>query len=1199
MLVTLHFIIKQTKVMTKLTLDNPNVSKPNVRKIACVMKLSLFLLCLAMQVSAHSFSQQVSLHVKKEKLGNVLRSIELQTGYRFTYSNRILPASRPVTLEVEQMEFRQVLDLLLGGLDLSYREEEARLIVIYKKEDERQPQTMAADTGFVLRGRVTDGTVPMPGVSVAVKGTSRGTSTDGNGYYSITVNKGEHLLFSYVDFEPQEALVTGVSLDIKLVAKSNALNDVVVVGYGTRKKASLTGAVTSVTSKEIQNHVTNNVLNAVAGQMSGVQVISTTGRPGASPILRIRGTGSIGAGNVPLYVVDGLPLASEADLNLINPTDIETIDVLKEASAAAIYGSRGSNGVVLITTKKGKTGQSKIDFNIYHGNQDVPKRLKMNDRDQEAQWWKEGTAQIWALNGGDPGVPNGSRIFNGSKAKMNYLPGFDNPDTMANTDWQSVVLRNNAPISNYQVSAQGGSEKMHYFVSGNYYTQDGVVKTTGFKRYVGRVNLDANVNKYFRVGINFSPSYSIEDRRNTDAHINSPDFDASFILGALVQSTTIRPKDPVTGRYGGVAGGYNIPYTTVGYAGAANPLQIIENPLYKWKEERLRMNGITYAELEPIKGLVLRTEFGLNTTNGYTNKYRPSTVSVVSGGTIVNTVGAPATFNLQNISASHSEGRDINYVWNNTITWQKTFAEDHVINLLGGYAFQKAIGESSSIKGVSGTFQNDAVQYVSAATSTTSSAGKEEWDLLSYFGRLNYTFRNKIIVDASVRRDGSSRFGLNNKFAVFPAAGIAWRMTQEPFMKAIAFLDELKVRAGIGRTGNFNIGNYPSIATLAQDNYNFANTLAPGYAPGSVGNANLTWETTTTKDGGFDAMFFKGRLSASFDYYVRKTNGLLYSLGIPAISGFTSVLSNIGNIQNSGVELTLSSVNMRTKDFRWTTSFNISRNRNKVLSLAVFSPKVTSITSATTEGNFSEQRYGVGQPMAYFYGYKLGGIFRDQKDVDDHPEMRLSNASGVLQGGPGDSKIVDVNHDGKITVDDKTKIGDPNPDFTYGITNHFSYKQFDLDVLLQGVKGGDIEFLTARFIGTNNLDWAQLSESVSNRWKSPDHPGNGIYPRVGGPGAAAQVAFNETQSDRWLRDGSYLRIRNVTLGYNLPGSLARKAKLGYVRIYATAENLWTFTHYVGYNPDVSINGESAGSPGVDYATYPLARTFTLGINLGL
>jgi TonB-linked SusC/RagA family outer membrane protein len=1003
-----------------------------------------------------------------------------------------------------------------------------------------------------------------------------------------------------VDYDNQEITVGSTNtITIHLIARSNSLNDVVVVGYGVRKKASLTGAVTSISSKDIQNQVTNNVLNAVSGQMSGVQVISTTGRPGASPILRIRGTGSIGASNVPLYVVDGMPLASEADLNLINPNDIETIDVLKEASAAAIYGSRGSNGVVLITTKKGKSGQSKIDFTIYHGNQDVPKRIKMNDRNQEAQWWKEGTAQIYALNGGDPSVPNGSRLVNGSKVKVNYLPGFDNPDTMANTDWQSVVLRNNAAVSNYQVSAQGGTEKVHYFVSGNYFTQDGVVKTTDYKRYVGRANLDANVNKYFRVGINISPSYSIEDRRNTDAHINSPDFDASFILGSLVQSTTIRPKDPVTGRYEGVSGGYNVPYTSVGYAGAANPLQIIESPLYKWAEERLRFNGISYAELEPVRGLVIRTEFGLNTTTGYTNKYRPSTVSAVAGGTIVNYDNSPATFNLQNISASHAESRDINYVWNNTITWNRTFSEDHSISLLGGYAYQKAIGESSSIAGVSGTFQNDAVQYVSAATSTTSSATKSEWNLLSYFGRANYTYRNKIIVDGSVRRDGSSRFGLNNKFAVFPAGGLAWRMTQEPFMRSLTFLDELKLRVGYGRTGNFNIGNYPSIATLAVDNYNFNNVLAAGYAPGSAGNANLTWETTTTKDGGFDAILWKSRLSVTFDYYVRTTNGLLYSLGIPAVSGFTSVLSNIGNIQNKGVELTLNSVNVRSKDFRWTTNLNISRNRNKVLSLAVFSPSVKSITSGFTEGNFSEQRYGVGMPMAYFYGYKLGGIFKDQKDVDDHPENRLSNASGVLQGGPGDSKIVDVNHDGKVTVDDKTKIGDPNPDFTYGISNHFTYKQFDLDIQLQGVKGGDIEFLTARFIGSDNLDWAQLAEAVTNRWKSPQEPGNGIYPRVGGPGAAAQTALNETQSDRWLRDASYLRIRNVTLGYNLPTQVVRRVKLGYVRFYATAENLWTFTRYVGYNPDVDIMGESAGMPGVDYATYPLARTFTLGVNLGL
>ncbi len=1045
---------------------------------------------------------------------------------------------------------------------------------------------------FLLTGKVLDlnENLPLPGVSIQVKNTTRGVATDANGSFSISVSKGQILVFSYIGYEAQSVTVGNSNiLDVKLSPQSNNLNEVAVVGYGTQKKVSLTGAVSSINAGNLKNQVTKNLLEGMAGQIAGVQVTNSSGRPGAAPVIRIRGTGSISAGNEPLYVVDGLPLQSAADMNTIDPNDIETMDVLKDASAQAIYGSRGSNGVVLITTKKGKSGQAKIDFNYYTGVQRVAKLIDVLDRDGEIKYWKETTAAIWAASGGDPSVPNGSRVTSaGSKAFVNYLEAYDNPSSLPNTNWQKEIFRT-APTSNYQLSARGGTDKIRYYLSGNYFTGDGVVKATDWKRYTARVNLDASLTDFVRVGINLSPSYTIENRRWTDGEISSPDNDVRVVITTLVLPSSIAPKT-ADGLYDGTGGRLNVPYTTVGWAAANNPLQPLEDPKYKFITERARITGLTYAELEPVKGLVLRTDLGLDRMDGVTNKYRPSTVSTYSNQ--VNVRFQPLAMPVTIFSAQENL-QDLTLSWNNTLTWQKNFSNTHDINFLAGYTYQKGVSEGANLTGLAGTFQNDAVQYVSGAATINGTASKSIWTLLSYLSRINYSFKEKYLLSASIRRDGSSRFGKNNKFALFPAASIGWRVSEEPFLKSVSFLQELKVRAGYGKTGNFNIGNYTSIPQLSAQNYNFGNALAVGYGPSSLSNDDLSWETNTTVNAGMDMGLFKNRLSIHFDYYRRVTDNLLYNLPIPSISGFTTVISNIGKVENKGFEISLNSVNVRSTDFTWTTNVNFSRNRNTALRLGRDNLPITSYTL----GNYSMQRIEVGKPLSYFFGYKLGGIFKDQQDVDAHPEMRLKNTAGQLLGAPGDSKIVDLNGDGVITPDDRTEIGDPNPDFTYGISNRLSYKAFDLDVLLQGVQGNDILFFSSLYTGSNTLVWNQLTESVENRWKSPSEPGNGIYARAEGPTAA--IGNAETRADRFTRDGSYLRIRNVTLGYTVSSTLLKKIRFSSLRIYASAQNLHTFSKYIGYDPDVSVNGESVTLPGIDFGTYPLARTLTFGVNIGL
>ena len=1031
---------------------------------------------------------------------------------------------------------------------------------------------------LTVTGKVTgEGGESLPGVSVLVKGTQSGTTTNPEGIYRLEVkDQSATLVFSFVGYESQEIVVGNrTAIDISLKPDLKSLDEVVVVGYGTQKKGNITAAVASIKSQDIQNQITKNPLEAMAGQLAGVSVTQGTGRPGANPIVRVRGTGSISAGNAPLYVVDGMPLEDASAFTQINPNDIASIDVLKDAASAAIYGSRGGNGVVLITTKKGKAGQSKIDFTYYTGVQQVTKKIAMQNRDQHIRVVRDGVLRNWVNAGGNPNVPNGQRIKNGSKTNYNYPDFYDDPATVPDTDWQDQIFRN-AAISNYQLSGQGGSEKVRFYLSGNYFTQDGIVKATDFKRYSARVNVEANLTPFFRAGINLTPSYAKENLRTTDGHFNTDG--GAVIQLALLMPPTIQPRYE-NGLYGQALGN---PEYEIYAGGIFSPLPFLEDPNFINDAETIRLIGTIYAEIEPIKNLKIRTSLGANTRNYTENYYRPSTVSITRSAT--STPGQPDPV-PSHIASSVARFQSINYAWENTATYQKTFGDIHDFSLLAGYSVQKTTSEGTTVNGQPGTFENDQVTYVTGAATIFGSASKEQWSLLSYFARLNYNLKDRYLFSASLRRDGSSRFANNNKWAVFPSASVGWRLSSEPFMQSLApVFNEFKIRASYGVTGNFNIGNYRSQATLTKENYNFGlgtGSLAAGYAPGNFANPNLTWETNRQTDLGIDVAILKSRVGFSIDYYHRITDGLLYSIPVPAIIGFTSTFGNVGKVQNTGIELELNTVNT-VGEFKWSTSLNVSHNRNKALSLGLNDEPIREISENTIT-----QITEVGQPLAQFYGYKTDGVFLNQADLDAHPAMKYNSSAQ-----PGDIRFVDVNGDGKITPDDRTTLGSPFSKFIYGITNRFSYKSFDLDVQLQGVQGGKVFFLSSRFIGGDRFNLNALA-ATANYWRSESEPGDGITPRLGAPQITAHQAY------RFLQDASYLRLRNLTLGYNLPKRIAEKIFLNSVRVYATGQNLLTSSKYIGYNPEVSINGESVTAPGIDYGVYPLARTITFGINLGL
>ena len=1110
-------------------------------------------------------------------LQDIFNAIKKQTGYTVFYNNSLINDQDKIKINFSKTDVKVVLSTILQGKNITWTVND-RLIIL-KKNQETNSKTI---TGTQQNSRIKIiGTVMdkddhsgIPGVTIKVKNSNNTAVTGANGFYSIATDEPGVITFSSIGYQTVELSVnTSKNINIELVKTNSALNEVVVVGYGTQRKSDVSNSVSSMSSSQIEKQVTGNVLNTMAGQMSGVEVRQGSGRPGDNPTIRIRGSGSINASNAPLYVVDGLPLEDASDINSLNPNDIATIDVLKDAAAAAIYGSRGGNGVVIVTTKKGKAGQAKFDFSAYTGINSASKRIKVLDKDEYIKYQIEGYQSSWIQSGGDPNVPNASR-----PAAYRYLVQYDQPENFPNTDWQSEIMRS-APISNYQLGAQGGSDKFNYYVSGNYFTQQGIIKATDISKYNMRANINSKLNNYLEIGLNITPSYSLENLRGTDGHFNGSLGDGATILAALMMPPTVPARYP-DGTYGMTLQS-NI--FAPGNSAIVSPLQPLDDPNYINNRSIFRVQGISFLNFKPFKYLTYRLSFGGDYRINGTTFYRPSTVSTSSTAVLTPDRKDP---NIANIASTGSGSYGYNFSWENQVNYNRAFKGGHNINLTGVYSVQKSSSNSLNLTGQSGRFDNDLIQNVQGAAVINGTYGVQQWTLLSYLARINYDYKKKYLLATSIRTDGASRFAANKKWGTFPSISFGWRVSEEKFMKKIPVISELKVRSSYGSTGNFSIGNYGWQSLLTRANYNFGagdGAIATGYAINNFQNNNLTWETNRQLGMGLEIGLFKNRLYFVTDLYRRLTKDLLYNRPIPGLSGFNQYLGNIGNIENKGIEFELRTQNLVNK-FKWNTNFNLSINRNKVLKLGDKNEPIL-----TTRENTVTQLIQVGQPFAVFYGYKTDGIFKDQNDVAAHPDQKFSSASG-----PGDTKFVDTNRDGVITDADRVILGNPTPDFSYGITNDFSYKAFDLSIQIQGVQGGDIYFLGSRFIGTQSLTQNQLEGAILNRWKSPSDPGNGNYPRTG---TTPSIGLVPSNIQRYLYDGSYLRIRNVSLGYTVKPELLKKFGFRSVRVYATGQNLFTFTKYIGYNPEVNQFGESVTSIGIDYGSYPLNRSFIFGANL--
>ncbi|GAB3332556.1 TonB-dependent receptor [Larkinella ripae] len=992
--------------------------------------------------------------------------------------------------------------------------------------------SFAQTNGLTVRGRVTSGSEALPGVNVIIKGTQQGTTTDVNGQYNLAVpNSGATLTFSYIGYVSQELAVGNRStIDVSLQSDERSLSEVVVVGYGTQRKVETTGSIASIKADELVQTPIVNVAQGLQSRIAGVQVNQNTGAPGGNVSVRVRGTNSINGNSEPLYVVDGIQISNGggitdvSPLSTINPNDIESVEILKDASASAIYGSRAANGVVLITTKRGKSGATRVTFDSYYGVQKVNKTLPVMNAAEFAQLENE--------------------VF-----KNNFYP--DPASLGEGINWQNEIFRQ-APIQNHQLSINGGNEKTQLALSLNYFNQDGIIISSNFQRYSLRLNLDHKIGERFKVGTSILGSYSINDGITTGSQtIGDAGVVTGSILGAALGAPpNLKPYRPdgTVFPFGEQATQYREVSNPLGFAAALNERSI----------KRTLAN--VYGEANIVKGLTYRASFNVDQRAELFNGYNPR--SIINRTDLNDNSGSASKNNVNYLAMLHES----------ILTYNTAFGKNHTLKGTAVFATQAELYNDNNISATG--FPNDATQNeaLQLGLTRTVSSSRNRQRLDSYMGRVNYGFKDKLFLDFTARVDGSSKFGANHKYGVFPAVSAAWRLIEEPFLKSVTWVSDLKLRASYGITGNAGgINPYQSLATVSATtpnfsfDYNLNHAFATGIGATGIANPDLRWERSAQTNIGIDLSLFNNRVSFIADVYHKNTKDLLYVKALPLSSGYSTLTGNFASLENKGIEL---AANGRILDgaFKWDASANVTINRNKVLGL---------------DGGVTTERFittytilKVGEPLGLFKTYLFDGINQTGETI-------LPGYDGRVGG----HKVRDVTGDGQITAADQTITGDPNPNFIYGFSTNLSYKGFDLSAFLSGSQGNDI-YNAARLSFENPAGQRNMLKGVVNRW-SPTNPNNQY--------ASAFVAGRLPISSYVVEDGSYMRMKNITLGYNLP----RIKGVQGIRVYVSGNNLFTFTNYSGFDPEVNTYAGSNTVIGVDNLVYPQAKSFLGGIQITL
>ncbi|WP_158860282.1 SusC/RagA family TonB-linked outer membrane protein [Lunatibacter salilacus] len=990
--------------------------------------------------------------------------------------------------------------------------------------------------------------VPIPGVTVMVPGTGIGTATDLDGKYTLSIPEGSTLVFSFVGYVSQSIVVGSRSIiDVTLLEDLSSMEEIVVVGYGTQLKESITSSIATISGDQIQKLQVGSFTEALVGKVSGVQITQTTGAPGSAPSIRIRGAGSITAGNEPLYVVDGFPLGREA-LSSLNAGDIKSVSILKDASATSIYGSRGANGVVLVTTNRGETGGAVVSINSYVGYQSITKKLDLLSPDEYVEFAVDAINNAWEYLGNDRNDPNSAR-----PPFYQITPYLYDKENWVTTDWQDAIFRT-APISDNQVSISGGAESIRYAISGGYFSQDGLIKNSNFKRYSLRTNIDANPIERLRISGSLSTTI-VNNKKARDV--------GQFgqgIIGSAINSPGFYGTVNEDGSYPSFEG-FRYHSSSV-----PNPMSFINE--YDDRENQNRIISNLSAELDLLKGMYVKSIVGFDYNIIRENSFRNSYVYDLPANPGHTRGEQPANGSYNSIS-------DFNWLWENTLHYDFNIGTDHDFSTLAGFTSQKATIETSGIGATN--FPNNLVPTLNAGQITGASTTKSEWSLMSYLARINYSFAKKYFASVVMRTDGSSRFGANKKWGMFPSASLGWMISDEGFFTA-QWVNFLKVRTSMGLSGNNSIPNFGSIGLLSYSDYVIGGNLVSGINPSTLSNQNLGWEKSEQIDFGMDLGIFEDRVNLIVDIYQSINKDLLLNVPVPSVLGVTNTLQNIGKVRNRGLEVTLSTKNITGK-FDWSSEINYSFNRNVVLELG---PEGDPIISTSNQASHITQ---IGYPIGSFYGYVFEGVYNTQEEISARPSLPTDD--------PGSPIVKDVNNDGIINALDRTIIGSHEADFHYGINNEFSYGNFHLGIHLQGVHGVEVMNLGMRqslsMTGrTNNLGIAR------DRWRSPEDPGNGEVFK-----ASLDVrGVRRNPSTFYMEDGSYLRIRNITLGYTIPPQTINTIGMSAARVYFSAQNPLTITKYSGYNPEVS-SYHNALTPGVDYFNYPIAQSYSLGINITL
>ncbi len=961
---------------------------------------------------------------------------------------------------------------------------------------------------IIVSGTVSDSKgEPLSGANIVEKSTINGVTADFDGNYSIKLNNPKAvLIFSYIGYNTQEIIINGENvINVVLSEDSSHLDEVIVVGYGTQKKTDFTGSVSSVNSDDFESIPLNNFSGMLQGAVAGVQVVKGNYQPGAGSTIRVRGGNSMIGSNDPLYVVDGFPAST-----IPNPNDIESIQVLKDASATAIYGSRGANGVIIISTKRG-TGEPRVSFDSYYGIQTVRKKLELLSPEEYVTFANEKAANI----GIDPYFPD-----------VNNIPG--------NTDWQDEIFTS-APMANYNLSIVGGNDNNKYAISGNHYIQKGIIKNSDHSMSNLRVNLDNKISDSFKV------STSINVSHGETSQSRSP------VINGLVSP----PVAPVYNEDGSF---FSLSVLPTADPTWNNPVLILNQTFDKGVTNELNSN--INLELKLLDGLTYSLRGGMVYENRRSDFYFKKLASSSNEARI-------------------SENDSYSYLLENILSYKKLYNQVHALDLTAGYTWQE--DTFSGFSAGASNFVDDKLltdDLSSGGVVSTPTSSKERSNIISWLGRVNYFFDNKYLVTLTTRADGSSRLGANNKWGVFPSAAVAWRMSEENWMKNSSSINNLKLRLSYGVTGNQGIGNYKSLSRLnsviALQGDNEARII--GYVPIDLENPDLKWEVTKQFDAGLDIGLFNGNLDLTLDYYVKRTSDLLASVPLSLSAGYSSILKNFGDMENKGFELSIDSKIIQNSDLVFNVGANLSVNKNKILKVATETGQFFGPVTGSPIDNFINI-IKEGYPLSSMYGYRTDGLWESDQTIGSIQPTALA----------GDQRYVDENGDGAITSDDRVVLGAPYPDFTYGFNSMLSYKNFGLNLLIQGVQGGQIFNANKFTIGDSFARNGNQLIEVRDHWSSQNPDPNALYPRLSN--------VSPLISDRFFEDASYLRLKNISLSYSVPTD-----KVNWMEdlmLYISAENFLTITNYSGYDPEIS--GNSGLLRGMDRGAYPSTKTLTLGI----